>query len=213
MVTFLVAAAINDAIELRPIVLFNGRDTSEWIHRGGSKPCEWRVDNGELVVTPGKTDIMTKREFSDYTLHLEFKLPVMLQATSQGRANSGVYNLGRYEMQILDSWNNPTYAFGGCGAIYGEKEPDKFALQPPGTWNRYDIEFTAPRFDSSGKQTSKPKISAWQNGIQIHKEYEIQASATAAGIEGSPKPTGPILLQNHGAEVRFRNIWIIPRSH
>lgn len=192
------------------IVLFNGKDTSAWVHRGNNEPCRWKVENGELVVTPGQPDVMTKQAFGDYRLHVEFWLPLMANARDQGRANSGVYNHGRYEIQILDCWNNKTYAFGGVGAIYGQKDPDKDAIKPPENWNSYDILFRGPRVDASGKITEKPRITAWHNGIKIHNNFEIKETPTTAGLEGPVPARGPILLQNHGNPIRFRNIWIVP---
>src|SRR5476649_125912 len=142
-------AAAQSAKLVKPpkgaIVLFDGKDTSMWCERGSKDACQWDVIDGCLVVKGGAPDLMTKREFGDYRLHLEFWLPLMADQTSQGRANSGVYNHGRYEVQILDSFHNPTYAFGGCGAIYEQKDPDKDAILPPETWNSYDITFRAPR--------------------------------------------------------------------
>jgi hypothetical protein len=191
------------------IPLFDGSNTSEWVHRRSSEPCKWDVTDGALVVKAGTTDILTKREFGDYRLHLEFWLPLMADKKDQARANSGVYNHGRYEIQILDGWNNTTYAFGGCGAIYGQKDPDKDAIKPPENWNSYDIVLRGARLDAAGKLLAKPRMSVWHNGICIHRDVEIEKPSTTAGLEGSWKARGPILLQNHGAPVRFRNIWIV----
>jgi len=192
------------------IVLFDGKDASQWIQRDSKEPCKWKIADGCLEVTAGATDIMTKREFGDYHLHLEFWLPLMADQTSQGRANSGVYNQGRYEVQVLDSYNNPTYQFGGCGAIYGQEDPLKDAIKPPEQWNTYDITFRAPRFDSSGKLTDKPQITVLHNGILIHDKFVLQ-KVTPGGLDDTQPKTGPIMLQNHGDPVRYRNIWIVPR--
>lgn len=191
------------------IVLFGGKDTSEWVHRGTGAPCKWDVVEGALVVKAGTSDIQTVRTFGDYRLHVEFQLPLMPDAKDQGRANSGVYNQGRYEIQVLDSYNNPTYKFGGCGAIYGQKDPDTDAIVPPGWWNMYDILFRAPRFNAAGEVTERPRISVWHNGIRIHRDVELVGDATTSGIEGPLPAKGPILLQNHGAPVHYRNIWIV----
>lgn len=192
------------------IVLFDGKDTSAWVHRKSGEPCAWEVVDGALVVKPGTPDLMTKQEFGDYRLHIEFWLPLMPDRSGQGRANSGVYNHGRYEIQMLDSWENSTYQFGGCGAIYGQKDPDQNTIKPPETWNTYDILFYAPRFDSEGNLLAKPRISVWHNGIRIHRDIEIEKSPTTAGLEGPRPRKGPVLLQNHGSPLRFRNIWLVP---
>jgi len=212
MFTLIAALVIAGPVGQAPkgaIVLFDGVDTSEWLHRGTNAPCAWDVVEGTLVVKGGTPDLVTKRQFGDYRLHLEFQLPVMPDAKDQGRANSGVYNLGRYEVQILDSYQNPTYKFGGCGAIYGQKDPDTDAIVPPGWWNSYDFLFRAPRLDAAGKVVEKPRLSVWHNGIRIHRDVELQGDATTSGIEGQAPKKGPILLQNHGAPIRFRNIWIV----
>lgn len=191
------------------VVLFDGKSTDEWLHRRTREAVKWKVENGELIVSDGP-DIVTKREFGDFKLHLEFWLPLMADAKDQGRANSGVFSHGRYEIQILDSYKNPTYATGGCGALYGQKDPDADAIKPPETWNTYDIVFRAPRLDGEGKLLEKPRISVWHNGIQIHKEVEINKPSTASQTETRWLTKGPISLQNHGNPIRFRNIWVQP---
>jgi hypothetical protein len=191
------------------VVLFGGSDTSEWVMTGTNAPCLWNVQNGEMIVNTSASNIVTKRSFGSYRLHLEFCLPLMPNAKDQGRANSGVYNHGRYEIQILDSYNNPTYKFGGCGALYGQKDPDTDAIKPPENWNTYDILFESPKFDSLGTLTARPRISVWHNGIRIHRDVQIDKNATTAGLEGPLSPKGPIMLQNHGSLIRFRTIWIV----
>jgi hypothetical protein len=192
------------------IVLFDGKDASMWHQVGSDDESKWDIVDGALIVKPGVGDIATKREFGDYRLHVEFWLPLMANETSQGRANSGVYNQGRYEIQVLDSYNNPTYKFGGCGAIYSQKDPDQNAIKPPEQWNTYDITFRAPRFDAQGKETEYPRITVFHNGIKIHDKVEIKVASTATDQPGAQPATGPIELQDHGAQVRYRNIWIVP---
>jgi hypothetical protein len=192
------------------IVLFDGKDASKWHERDSTDECKWDIVDGCLVVKPGMPDLVNKLEFGDYKLHVEFWLPLLPNETSQGRANSGVYNHGRYEIQVLDSYNNPTYKFGGCGAIYSQKDPDKNAIIPPENWNTYDIMFRAPRFDAAGKVTEYPRITVFHNGIKIHDNVEIKVSSTTSGMAGPQPARGPIMLQDHGAAVKFRNIWIVP---
>jgi len=192
------------------IVLFNGKDASMWHQAGSNDEAKWDIVDGSLVVKPGAGDIATKREFGDYKLHVEFWLPLLADKTSQERANSGVYNQGRYEIQVLDSYKNPTYKAGGCGSIYGQKDPDADAIKPPEQWNTYDITFRAPRFDKDGKETEFPQITVYHNGIKIHDKVEIKVESTATGKTGVQPATGPIDLQDHGAQIRYRNIWIVP---
>ena len=192
------------------IVLFDGKDASKWHHRDSNEECKWDITDGCLIVKPGQPDLVTKQEFGDYKLHVEFWLPLLEKESGQGRSNSGVYQHGRYEIQVLDSYNNPTYKFGGCGAIYGQKDPDANAIRPPEQWNTYDITFRAPRFGADGKVTEFPRITVFHNSIKIHDNVEIKVSNTASGIGGEQPATGPILLQDHGAPVRYRNIWIVP---
>lgn len=206
-------APVQDRPPVPPgaVVLFDGSNTSAWVHRQTKEACRWPIEIGELVVKNGP-DLMTKQEFGDYRLHIEFWLPLLPDAKDQARANSGVYNQGRWEVQVLDSYQNSTYPFGGCGAIYGQKDPDQNAIIPPENWNMYDILFRAARLDASGKVLEKPRISVWHNGIRIHRDVELQKEATTAGLEGQWVTKGPIMLQNHGSPIRYRNIWIVPMS-
>ncbi len=192
------------------IVLFDGKDASKWHQNGSNDACKWDITDGYLVVKPGVSDLVTNDVFGDYKLHVEFWLPLMANETSQGRANSGVYNHGRYEIQVLDSYKNPTYKTGGCGSLYSQKDPDQDAIKPPEQWNTYDIAFRAPRFDKDGKQTEFARITVFHNGIKIHDNVEIKVESTATGKTGVQPATGPIQLQNHGCPIRFRNIWIVP---
>lgn len=192
------------------VILFNGKDAALWHQNGSNDACKWDIVDGCLVVRPGTGDIATTQEFGDYRLHVEFWLPLLADKTSQERANSGVFQQGRYEIQVLDSYHNPTYKTGGCGAIYGQKDPDKDAIIPPEHWNTYDVMFRAPRFDASGKETEFPRVTVFHNGIKIHDNVEIKVASTSTGKVGVQPATGPIELQDHGAKIRFRNIWIVP---
>ncbi len=205
----LAAVGISKAPPPGAITLFDGKDTAQWVHRRTREPVRWKIENGDLVVANGP-DIQTKQEYGDFRLHLEFWLPLMADAKDQGRANSGVFCQGRYEIQILDSWKNPTYATGGCGGLYGQKDPDQDAIKPPENWNTYDILFRAARLDPAGKLLEKPRISVWHNGIRIHRDVEIEKPSTASATETNWITKGPIQLQNHGNPIRFRNIWIVP---
>ncbi len=192
------------------VILFNGRNADQWHHRDSNEKCRWEIEHGNLIVKPGTPDLVTNQEFGDYQLHVEFWLPLLPKETSQSRANSGVYNHGRYEVQVLDSYHNSTYQFGGCGAIYGLKDPDVNAIIPPEQWNTYDITFRAPRFDKDNKVTENPRITVLHNGIMIHNNVEITIPFTTAGMDGPQPAKGPIMLQDHHWPIRYRNIWIVP---
>jgi hypothetical protein len=185
-------------------VLFDGRSLSGWTKRGSSEPATWKVENGYMQAGGG--DVQTKETFRDFQLHVEFWIPHMPNARGQARGNSGVYMQGRYEVQVLDSYGLEP-GLGDCGAIYGQYVPMVNACRPPERWQSYDIFYTAPRFDSEGKMTARPRMSVLQNGIWIHHDREIQGGTTA-GVADAPDRPGPILLQDHGNPVRYRNIWI-----
>ena len=194
-------------------VLFDGKDLSGWETAGG-QPADWKVEDGYMEVVPGKGDIRTKETFGpDFRVHVEFWLPLMEDKHSQGRANSGVYLQGRYEIQVLDSYMNPTYEKGGVGAMYGILEPDhdalKKAIKKPEEWNAYDITFHSPRVGDDGKVTKKGRITVRLNGVAIidHGEFDHVTGGAMDEKLGTP---GPLRLQDHGCKVRYRNIWLEP---
>jgi hypothetical protein len=193
-------------------ILFDGKDLSGWVSKkGGDAP--WTVKDGFMQCVPGKGDILTKEKFGpDFQLHVEFWLPLMADAKGQGRANSGVYLQGRYEIQVLDSYNNDTYQNGSVGALYGILEPSKDAqkkaVKPPEQWNTYDITFKAPRVDANGKVTTKGYVKVALNDVVI-TEGEFDKT-TGGALDNKLGESGPILLQDHGNTIRFRNIWIKP---
>ena len=167
-----------------------------------------RVDvDGEIAdLGVSETDAVTKTNFRDFQLHLEFFCPEMPDAKGQARSNSGVYLHGRYEIQILDTFGlEPTG--NGCGALYSIAPPMVNASRPPGKWQTYDIVFKAPRFDEEEKVTQLPRVTVLHNGIVIHNNLEV-TNTTPGGIDREMVKTGPLLLQFHGDPVRYRNIWI-----
>ena len=166
----------------------------------------WKIEDGNMVVTPSGV-IHTKQEFADVQLHLEFATPTDVKGGGQGRGNSGVYFHGRYEIQVLDSFENETYPDGQCGAIYKISPPMVNASRKPGQWQSYDIIFRAPKFDESGNVIEKARMTAFHNGVLIQENVEVPRP-TAAAMFGDIKPTGPIMLQDHGNPVRYRNIWV-----
>lgn len=203
------APAPSDAV-----VLFDGTDLSKWETDNG-RPAGWKVENGYMEVVKGKGNIHTKAEFSDFQLHLEFATPAKVVGNSQGRGNSGVFLLGQYELQVLDSYDNPTYADGQCGAMYGQMPPLVNACKPPGQWQSYDIIFEAPRWDAAGKLIKKACVTVLQNGVLLHHKDEYIGTTghkTLGNYDHTRSSSGPIALQDHGNPMRFRNIWIRPLS-
>jgi hypothetical protein len=190
-------------------LLFNGRDLSGWVQRDG-KPAAWRVENGYVEVVPGKGDIMTKEMFGPaFQLHVEFWIPLMADKKGQDHGNSGVYLQGRYEIQILDSYQNDTYPTGACGALYGRIAPSKNASKPPEQWQTYDITFQAPLVDAKGYLTGDGHVTVVHNGVTVIDHGAFGRETGAAQEERIATP-GPIRLQDHGARVRFRNLWLKP---
>jgi hypothetical protein len=188
-------------------VLFNGRDLSGWVHQDGA-PAKWRLVDGAMEVAPKTGDIQTKAEFQDFQLHVEFNVPLMPNARGQARGNSGVYLQGRYEIQVLDSFGL-TPGEGDCGALYGFATPLANACRPPEQWQTYDVLFRAARFDEAGKVVEPPRVSVLQNLVWIHDNV-VLGGRRAARLTRERHQAGPILLQDHGNRVRFRNIWIRP---
>jgi hypothetical protein len=187
------------------IVLFDGKDLSGWVSAGSDKPAGWKIEKGYMEVN-GTGNIASKRSFKDFALHLEFWLPPMADASGQGRANSGVYLHGLYEIQVLDSYGLGT-TWGDCGGIYGIAVPLVNACRPPDLWQTYDMVFHAPKFDAQGNKTASARVTVFQNGVLIHDNVEIPAP-TAASMGIDPKIAGPLMLQDHGSKVRYRNIWV-----
>ena len=169
---------------------------------------KWKVKDGYVEV--GKRTISTKQSFGDCQLHLEFASPEKVKGRGQGRGNSGVYLMGKYEVQILDSYENKTYPDGQCGAVYKQQPPTVNACRGPGRWQTYDILFTAPRFNEDGSVKSKAYVTVLHNGVMIHNHLELKGGTfwdEPAHYESHPEKL-PLNLQNHRNPVRFRNIWI-----
>jgi hypothetical protein len=190
------------------VVLFEGTDLSKW--RSDKGPAGWKVENGYMEVVKKAGNISSRDEFSDFQLHLEFAMPEKIEGESQGRGNSGVFAFGKYELQLLDSYDNPTYPDGQCGALYGQTPPLVNAVRKPGKWQSYDIVFEAPRWDDAGKLVKRASVTVLLNGVLLHnkKEYIGETKHGEVGSYGQPQSRGPIVLQDHGNPLRFRNIWI-----
>jgi hypothetical protein len=191
------------------VLLGPGADTSAWKMSAGGAAVTWPMQDGVLQSAKGM--IETKAQFTDFQLHVEFATPKEVKGDGQGRGNSGVFLLGAFEVQVLDSYNNPTYPDGQASAMYGQYPPLVNASRPPGEWQTYDIIFTAPRFN--GTALDKPAVvTVIHNGIVVH-HATAYLGPTAHKVINPYVPanaTGPIRLQDHGNPVRFRNIWIRP---
>jgi hypothetical protein len=192
------------------IILFDGKSLNGWLTRDGNGKARWKLlDNG--VMQSGGGDIVTEQKFDGhFRLHVEFRVPYMPDAKGQARGNSGVYVQGRYEVQILDSYGLDSKN-NDCGAIYEVAAPRENACKAPTVWQSYDIEFRAP-ICKDGKKVEPARMTVHHNGVKIHDDVKINANFTRAGMETDPCTPGPILLQDHGNPVQFRNIWLVQKK-
>ena len=176
---------------------------------GERKPVGWQFKNRFITVKPHSGSIRTKTDFGDFQLHLEWSAPTEIVGESQGRGNSGVFMQGMYEVQILDNYQNETYANGQAGSIYKQTPPLVNACQKPGKWNTYDIIYTAPRFKEDGSLQSHGRITVLHNGVLVQNNTMILGTTEFIGFPRIvAHGKGPIILQDHLNPVRFRNIWI-----
>jgi Domain of Unknown Function (DUF1080) len=191
------------------IVLFDGKDLSKW--RGGNgAAAKWKVANGYMEVVKGAGSISTGQGFGDCQLHVEWRVPVPATGEGQERGNSGVFLMGLYELQVLDSYKNKTYPDGQAAAIYGQYPPLVNASRPPGQWQAYDIIFHRPRFDNSGKLVQPARMTVLHNGVLVQDNVEL-TGPTAHQQRPPYKQHAdklPVSLQDHGDPVRYRNIWV-----
>ena len=188
------------------VVLFDGKDLSMWT--SGGKPAGWKVENGYMEVT--KTgSITTKEKFGDCQIHLEWASPAVVKGNSQGRGNSGVMIMGLYEVQVLDSYKNKSYADGQAAAIYGQYPPAVNVSRKPGQWQSYDIIFEAPRY-KDGKVVKHAYLTVFHNGVLMHHRKKLigQVKHKLVATYKPHAPELPLTLQDHGNPVRFRNVWV-----
>ena len=185
------------------IVLFDGKDLSAW--NGGE---HWPIADG--AATTAKESITSKQAFGDCQIHLEFATPSKVEGSGQGRGNSGLYLMGQYEVQILDSFDNETYFDGQCGAIYKQQPPTVNACRKPGEWQTYDILFTAPRFTEDGQVEKPGFVTVLHNGVCVHNHFELQGSTSYTEPPKYFKHADklPLHIQFHGNTTRFRSIWV-----
>ena len=190
------------------IVLFDGKDLSGWRGRGGEP--EWKVADGAMTVVPGTGNLTTKRGFGDVQLHIEWRTPAEIVSESQGRGNSGVFLMGLYEVQVLDSWQNPTYVNGQAASVYKQHVPLVNASRGPGEWQTYDTIFTAPRFDADGGLESPATVTVLHNGVLVQNHVTLEGPTV---FRGAPRYEAhadrlPLMLQDHRNHVSYRNIWV-----
>ncbi len=189
------------------IVLFDGKNLLAWKAKDGSGEAQWKVKDNAFTV--GKGDISTKKEFGDFQLHLEWSAPDEVKGTSQGRGNSGIFLQDRYEVQILDNYNNRTYANGQAGSVYKQHRPLVNAMRKPTEWNVYDIIYTAPRFKEDGSLFTPARVTLLHNGVLVQNNVDLKGPTEYIGLpEYKAHGKAPISLQDHGNPVQYRNIWI-----
>jgi hypothetical protein len=193
-------AAPSDAI-----VLFDGRDLSRWMP--AKEP--WKVERGYVEVVPNAGDLRTRDRFGDVQLHVEWAAPAVVAGSSQDRGNSGIFLQARYEVQVLDSFDNPTYADGQAGALYGQWPPLVSPVRRPGEWQAYDIVFEAPRFDAD-RLVSPAYLTVFLNGVLLHHRTALMGPTVHRRLASyAPQPAeDALVLQDHQQPVRYRNIWI-----
>jgi hypothetical protein len=198
------------------IALFDGRSLSAWTNADGA-PAGWRVADGVLTVHKPAGDIRTRRRFTNYQLHLEYRIPPGMKETGQSRGNSGLFLAdppgGGYELQILDSYRNTTYVNGQAGSVYKQNPPLVNASRPPGEWQTYDVVWTAPVFGADGKVRTPAYVTALHNGILVQDHFALLGPTLYIGkpAYGAPHGPSPIMLQAHGdpsPPISFRNIWV-----
>lgn len=197
--------ATNDAPPSDAIVLFDGKDLSHW-----KNADRWTIADGAMVV--GRGAITSTDEFGDCQVHIEWSAPTPPKGSGQGRGNSGVFLMGIYEVQVLDSFDNTTYHDGQASAIYKQTPPMVNAMRKPGEWNTYDILWTAPRFNDDGSLKSPAYMTVLHNGVVTLNHFELKGDTPYSRPPRYNKhpDKGPLTLQDHGDPVRFRNIWVRP---
>lgn len=189
------------------IVLFDGKDLSQWKAKADGGAAKWQVK--DKVFTVGKGDISTKKEFGDFQLHVEWSAPDEVKGESQGRGNSGIFLQDRYEVQVLDNYNNRTYSNGQAGSVYKQHRPLVNATRKPTEWNTYDIIYTAPRFKEDGSLFTPARVTVLHNGVLVQNNVELKGPTEYIGLpEYKAHGKAPISLQDHGNPVQYRNIWI-----
>lgn len=190
-------------------VLFNGKSLDAWESAKGGA-ATWTLKDGAMTVKPGTGGIRTKDSFGSCQLHIEWQTPALVKGEGQGRGNSGIFLMGQYELQVLDSYDNVTYSNGQAGSMYKQSMPLVNVCRKPGEWQSYDILFTAPVFLEDGRLKEPARITVLHNGVLIQHNVAIWGQTSYIGIPKYEKHAGklPLVLQDHGDLVTYRNIWI-----
>ncbi len=190
------------------IILFDGANLDEWSNSKG-EAAGWNVADGAMTVVKGTGTVQTKRNFGSVQLHLEWRTPAEVVSEGQGRGNSGVFLNGIYEVQVLDSYDNRTYSNGQAASIYKQSMPLVNACRPPGEWQTYDIVYMQPEFNKDGIKVKSGTLTVIQNGILVQNNIEIRGTTPYIGLPKNPAHgDGPLILQDHGNPVSYRNIWV-----
>lgn len=191
------------------IILFNGNDLLKWTDEKNEN-AKWQIKNGVTTVSKKAGGIKTKKAFGSCQLHIEWRSPDKVLDSGQNRGNSGIFFMGIYEVQVLDSYNNKTYNNGQAGSIYKQYIPLVNACRPPGVWQTYDIIFTAPVFENDGKLKSPARVTLLHNGVLIQNNVELKGPTLYIGEPSYKKHSEkePLFLQDHNCPVSYRNIWI-----
>ena len=200
------------------IILFDGKNLNEWIPANPKASATWTIEDNALLVNKQAGDLQTKRNFMDFQLHIEYRIPKNITGTGQARGNSGVFlaavpvGAGGYELQVLDNYQNDTYVNGQAGSIYKQNPPLVNACLPPGEWQSYDVIWTAPRFSDDGKIQFPARVTAIHNGVLVQNNFVLQGDTPYTGKPSYTKHgAAPIKLQAHGDKsepISYRNIWL-----
>jgi Domain of Unknown Function (DUF1080) len=208
----------DGAVPSDATVLFDGRDLALWVNTKDHQPAGWTVNDGVLTVNKAAGNIETRRQFHNFQLHLEWRIPKDITGSGQARGNSGLFLASTgpgdagYEVQILDSWNNSTYVNGQAASVYKQAAPLVNAARPPGEWQTYDVVWTAPTFDTNGALTTPAYVTLLHNGVLVQNHTQLAGETAYIGKPGyHPFDRAAIKLQAHGdksAPISFRNIWV-----
>ena len=199
----------NDLPPADAIVLLNGRDLSGWLNNK-NQLAAWKWEDNAMTVAPGNGDIHSEKKFGNCQMHIEWRTPDKVVGEGQGRGNSGIFLMGRYELQVLDSYNNRTYSNGQAGSIYKQHIPLVNASKKPGEWQSYDVIFTAPKFNEDGTLNSPARITVLHNGVLVQNNVELKGATAYIGkpVYTKHEEKESLVLQDHGNPVSYRNIWI-----